>query len=304
MQLRDVYNINPGSFEFRYVSPASVRPTPETKPDLFKWDYKTPYKHSIFYQRKLQPISPEISRLTNFAPSSNAVERIKDNTPQLAAAFGMSEQIAEIPNPKVNIQATKEYFRRVVFDGLSYEALQGLNAHILPFYKKLSQEETHIVIVDDMGTDKGVDLFDNLPIWQELYFNSTQMVWDKDDELREFHDYQMPVYVGRTKYWQNVPDYFGRDQVDIIQASIGAPVQEQLDLWEEENDRKTIPMPISNENQAKFRDVPEHFENLDHDYERIIYERQRNQAFEKMRNSRYWDIARQYREEMHGHEHH
>ena len=49
-------------------------------------------------------------------------------------------------------------------------------------------------------------------------------------------------------------------------------------------------MPINNENQAKFRDRPEHYEHLDHNYDKIVFERKKNQNFEKLRNTRYWKL--------------
>jgi len=85
------------------------------------------------------------------------------------------------------------------------------------------------------------------------------------------------MYVGRTKIWQVVPDMYGRDQVDKVQAAIQAPLQEQLDDWDLENDNKKMNVPINNENVHKFRDHPDYTENLDHDYDNIVYERQKKQ---------------------------
>lgn len=104
----------------------------------------------------------------------------------------------------------------------------------------------------------------------------------------------MNMGVGRTKAWQVLPDYYGKDQVDKIQAAMGAPLQEQLDEWEQENLNKKMKMPINNENVHKFRDAPDYHENLDHDYERILYERQRKQRLEQVRNTRYDEILQMY----------
>jgi hypothetical protein len=49
-------------------------------------------------------------------------------------------------------------------------------------------------------------------------------------------------------------------------------------------------MPITNENLHKFRDDADSFEVLDHDYERIIYDRVRKQRFEQLRNTRYEEL--------------
>jgi hypothetical protein len=94
--------------------------------------------------------------------------------------------------------------------------------------------------------------------------------------------------------WQVLPDTLGKEQVDKIQSAIGAPLQDQLDEWEAENINKTIKMPFTNTNVHKFRDEPDHFENLDHDYERIVYERQKKQTYEQMRNTRYDELLNMY----------
>ena len=88
------------------------------------------------------------------------------------------------------------------------------------------------------------------------------------------------VYVGRTKIWQVVSDVYGRDQVDKVQAAIGAPLQEQLDEWDHENSNKKLQLPINNETVHKMRDHPDYVDNLDHDYDNIIYERQKKQVYQ------------------------
>jgi len=112
--------------------------------------------------------------------------------------------------------------------------------------------------------------------------------------MKETNDNKQNIYVGRTKAWQVVPDFYGKDQVDKVQAAIGAPLQDQLDEWENENSNKKVQMPITNENVHKFRDDPDHYENLDHDYDRIVYERSKKQKNEQMRNFRYEELLQLY----------
>ena len=92
---------------------------------------------------------------------------------------------------------------------------------------------------------------------------------------------------------------YGKDQVDKIQAAIQAPLQEQLDEWDLENDNKKMQVPISNENVHKFRDHPDYTDNLDHDYDNIVYERQKKQVYEQLRNTRYETLLDKYQKSMH-----
>ena len=106
------------------------------------------------------------------------------------------------------------------------------------------------------------------------------------------------MYVGRPKMWQVLPDTHPKDQVDKVQAAIMAPLSDQLDEWDIENQNKKLACPINNENLHKFRDEPDYKENLDHDYERILYERQKCQTYEQMRNMRYGELLDKYYNNM------
>lgn len=110
--------------------------------------------------------------------------------------------------------------------------------------------------------------------------------------MRTVNDNKLDKYTGRTKAWQVLPDYFPKEEIDKVQAALHAPLSDQLDEWDAENTNKRMDMPINNENLHKIRDEPDYHDNLDHDYERIIYERQHKQMYEQMRNTRYEDLLK------------
>ena len=169
----------------------------------------------------------------------------------------------------------EENVRSLVRSAFSAGALQKMQPG-LAFGKNVNKVvDNYVVFSETVGMDKSLDVNEGNPLWETIYFETLQKFYDYDQHLKEDYDYKMPVYVGRTKKWQVISDYLGKDQVDKTQISIGAPVQEQLDLWEEENSKKYIQLPISNANHSKFRDRPLHFERLNHDYDQIIFERQR-----------------------------
>lgn len=114
-------------------------------------------------------------------------------------------------------------------------------------------------------------------------------------------DYKMDKYHGRTKAWQVLNDSFPKEEIDKVQAAIGAPISDQLDEWDADNTNVKMDLPINNENLHKVRDAPDYHDNLDHDYERIIYERQHKQMFEQMRNTRYEDLLKSYYKNTYSH---
>lgn len=312
MQYRDVYKINPGSFEWRYLSPGNFCYDEESSPEHFKSNYKTPYRHGPHFLRKLRPSNPGNQIIFN-----ELLKKDQENLDQL---------FEELPGLKDTIYRGSDtiIIKRDVateendIEKLLQEKIEGFVGSLIAAdaFRQMHKEvnflnesnnnldEQYVKQAITIGMDTNLDAQEGDPAWMQIYFDNLQHLWNVDQKLRDENDYKLPVYVGRTKKWQVIGDRFGKDQVDKLQVSIGAPVQEQLDLWEEENTGKFIQMPICNANQEKFRDVPDHYMKLDHDYEQILFERKRNQAFEKLRNSRHWKIDFSHHEPSEEQHHH
>lgn len=301
MQVKDVYEILPKSNEIFYLALGNVKLTKESDPYAFLEDYKKPYRYSRYFQRKLSPEEEE--------PKFSFLSKLSDKQQN-----SLNESFKRFPNQE-NYLAKSPYFKLTegdVFQNIkdyvrsSYTKDAIVNLHPeLTFLKKskIITEDRYLMPVESFGFERLVDSLDGNYQWQKVYFDSLQKLYDLDDYYKNELDYKLPVYVGKTKRWQAISDIYGKDEVDKIQVAIGAPVQEQLDIWEEENEAKYIQFPVCNENQAKFRDVPQHFEKLDHDYDNIVYERARNQAFESMRNMRYWQLGKTLDKDEHNHHH-
>ena len=294
MEYRDVYNIYPESFKWRHISPANELRTPEENPSAFRPDYKTPYRFSPYFLRKLRPIEDSIK--FQLHPKYADFYKKLDNNDE---------------NHELKQYITKENFTTIDFENnpsnirdfvRSIHARESVNLthyELNPFVNKANAVDNHLKVVDNSGYERTVDILDGNPMWHVIYFESIQTLYNFDNDVKENNNYRIDVYVGKTKKWQAINDMFGKDEVNKIQVAIGAPVQEQLDLWDEENSHKYIQCPISNENQAKFRDHPQHYENLDHDYDNILYERERNRTWETMRNMRYWHLEKSLDKDYH-----
>lgn len=303
MENVDVYNSLPGSFGYRHVSPGNEVRNPENFPYIFKCDYKTPYKYSPYFQRKIEPIENDDPKVY----SQISKEDIdKFNKHELTERFSyLKGTLSASPYMHYDFFEgdVKKNAREYVRSSFAADALK-LSHKELNIFSQSNPEIRYMIRFSSVGTERSAHtILDGDVHWQEIYFKALQMIHDYDDHLRENYDYKQPMYVGRTKMWQAINDIYGKEEVDKIQVAIGAPVQEQLDIWEEENQGKYLQMPICNENQAKFRDTPKHYERLDHDYDNILYERARNQAFENMRNMRYWELEEASEKEEASHHH-
>ena len=291
MQYRDVYNIHPGSYTWRYLSPSSIPISADSHSQYITEDYKTPYKKSERFLRKFPPDSQPIE--VNYSKfnekEQTQINEIFDNYPGLKKVYDKTNikflSDIEEGDKEENIKTLV----RSSFEAVALKAThQGLNFNAINNMPSI--KSNYDFTSETLGMDKSLDANEGNPSWEQIYFDNLQRLYNYDEFLKEEYDYKMPVYVGRTKKWQVVNDYLGKEQVDKVQVSIGAPIQDQLDQWDEENTEKFIQMPINNENHAKFRDKPLHYERLDHDYDQILYERKRNQIWEKIRNSRWWEL--------------
>jgi hypothetical protein len=298
MQVKDVYDIIPKSHEIFYFATGSYKLNKKNDSYAFLEDYKKPYRYSRYFQRKLNPPDDENKYTLIRSPTEKEQKSLNEHFKRYPNQQDYLEKAPYFEFEKGDVfQNIRDYVR----SSYTRDALVHLHKE-LTFSKtgKTVLEDRYLMPVESSGFERMVDSLDGNFQWQKIYFDSLQKLYDLDDYYKNELDYKVPVYVGKTKKWQAISDIYGKDEVDKVQVAIGAPLQEQLDLWDEENEAKYIQLPISNENQAKFRDVSQHFEKLDHDYDNIIYERARNQAFESMRNMRYWQLPKS----LHHHENH
>jgi len=67
MEYRDVHNIVPGSYMWRFPAPGSEKVSEEYTPQWFIQDYKTSYRNSTHYLRRIRPkVQPPRIKLYNF----------------------------------------------------------------------------------------------------------------------------------------------------------------------------------------------------------------------------------------------
>jgi hypothetical protein len=82
MQYRDVYNILPGSYLWRTPSPGSNKSDPVMDGEYFKWDYKTPYRDSHYYARRMFQNEPDLLKVhTNYKYKMEDFDKINNIHP-------------------------------------------------------------------------------------------------------------------------------------------------------------------------------------------------------------------------------
>lgn len=79
MEYRDVHNILPGSYSWRTPSPASEKVTEEFVPMWFDTDYKTSFRNTKHYIRRIRPnFRPPTLSIYNFPITDEMVNGLNE----------------------------------------------------------------------------------------------------------------------------------------------------------------------------------------------------------------------------------
>lgn len=127
MQYRDVYDIIPKSYQWRTPSPGSYKINKEYESEYFKWDYKKPYRDSIYFVRRFYPDFPNLdSGVTNLQIDQQSIDDFSKQYPTFkdyADKPGKSEFSALLATD--DIEKVKEHARQIV--KFTFEAGPTLN---------------------------------------------------------------------------------------------------------------------------------------------------------------------------------
>lgn len=84
MQYRDVHDIVPKSYMWKFPSPGSAKYELNggLNDDYFKWDYKTAYRNSIYFVRRIFNELPKKPKSYNYLPiSEQDIKEFSDRDP-------------------------------------------------------------------------------------------------------------------------------------------------------------------------------------------------------------------------------
>lgn len=82
---------------------------------------------------------------------------------------------------------------------------------------------------------------------------------------KRIQEKKFKMYKGTVKKWQVLDDEaFDRDQVELLQAAVQAPLPEELEMYREKHDKYYVG-PVNNENTRLWRDDPVPTDSADFD---------------------------------------
>ena len=92
-------------------------------------------------------------------------------------------------------------------------------------------------------------------------------------------DGKMKMYKGTVKKWQVLDDNeHDSEQIEKLQASIQAPLPEELEMYKEKHD-KPMTLPVNNENARLWRDEAKYNDSAEFDPDFLSIDRERRKKF-------------------------
>lgn len=87
------------------------------------------------------------------------------------------------------------------------------------------------------------------------------------------------MYKGQVKKWQILEDgVHDRDQIEMLQAAVQAPLPEELEMYREKSDKWFFGV-VNNENTRQWRDAPLPTDSADFDPDFLQIDREKRQRF-------------------------
>ncbi len=87
------------------------------------------------------------------------------------------------------------------------------------------------------------------------------------------------MYKGTVKKWQILDDnVYDKEQVELLQAAVQAPLPEELEMYKEKHNRP-MKLPFTDENVKAWRDEPLAIESADFNPELLQLDRERRRTF-------------------------
>ncbi len=114
MEYRDVHDIIPKSHMWKFPSQGSIKYDKRFNPDYFKWDYKTPYRDSTYFARRIFPDSPKKSILyTSLKISNEDIDAMSKRHPNWKDHFS-HQRLTYVGNEEKTLEEKHEEYGNLV----------------------------------------------------------------------------------------------------------------------------------------------------------------------------------------------
>ena len=272
----------PAEVKYRYPAPGSVPNDPINKPNLYKHDWKTPFRDSKYNVRVKDLPRKENIEYDAYLLGYSSTELDPSIESHRLVLQGPTIDRRLKPPPHVNINdefdpyMSREESAKMIRESCEakkevFETLCEDFVHLSPTYEDIytpAYIKFHPRSASPIANDKRM----------QTAFLNMQWLFEEVIEKQHIESKEMKMYKGNTKKWQILCDQaFARDQIEKIQKAIKGPSPDELERWNED-DQRLMKLPITNANVSEWRDKKLAAESADFNPKMIDYERERGQV--------------------------
>jgi hypothetical protein len=183
MEYRDVHEIIPKSFLWKYPSQGSIKyENSHFNVDYFKWDYKLPYRSSPYFNRKVNPPTTEKTYLFHHFKEEELTAQDSSN-PGWREKFCRIELVSHNTD-NITLQEKHDTYYNMIKDSFENEDIYNTCTLFFKLVtsnngeKMINIYESYFQVYDNYGTDKNVDPSDMDSKWLQIYFDNLQSLYD------------------------------------------------------------------------------------------------------------------------------
>ena len=267
----------PPELKYRYPAPGSCPLTREDRPNLYKKHWKTPFRDSVY---NIRPREKFYSDAENTTHHIQAIPQVDPEASELDRLLALEPQ-PQTDDLRVAMEHTpdSEEYRKELwahFDAQA-DAQETLRREHAPWNNYLDDTYQPMEFLVG-GADRAWTGLENDERLKTVAIEFEYWV-EKVVGRRQIEAKEVPMYKGTTKKWQILDDEaVDRDQIELLQAAVQAPLPEELEMYKEKHDKPLL-TPINNETTRAWRDDPLATDSADFDPDFLQIDREKRAKY-------------------------
>lgn len=239
-------------------------------PHLFKKHWKTPFRDSQFNIRAFERTMTQEENTEHFI---SGIPDMSEN-PKIAGAQQPSHDELHVLEQS-SLDSPEKLAELSAAFAAAPAQMQSIASNYSDYHGDLNAEYNHVYV---QWRDRGATGFLNEPRTREIFVELEHWIENVIGE-QQIREGKVHMYKGTTKKWQVLDDSaFDRDQVELLQAAVQAPLPDELEMYKEKH---SVPMqlPFNNANATAWRDEARAIDSADFDPEFLKIDRERRKRF-------------------------
>jgi|EP00353_Schmidingerella_taraikaensis_P011012 hypothetical protein len=245
----------PKEIKYRYPAPGSAPLDRVDHPNLFKKHWKTPFRHSP-YNIRMKEKTYGAENAEQFVPELPTLDPSKSEFERLASLQQLPDlEGLELTEPEGTAGDSQDNLNEIWAEQeAEADKIRLMTRDYAQGHWDLDEEYDQVTFIVG-GYDKDYSGISNDWRMRQLVTEYEYWIEDVIGEKR-IREQKFKMYKGTVKKWQVLDDdAHSRDQIELLQAAVQAPLPEELEMYREKHDKYFVG-EVNNENCRLWRDDP------------------------------------------------